>query len=246
MTLPRFTKGQAGNLDFSALNEAFEAIDNLRRGGERPPARFQPRATSAGAAPIMVKVSTTTTDLARQRWGWTEVELSNVPPNTTQASFLTYSVKSGGATSNGLATPIVGDLFGGETCMATRQIGNGGLPYYVPTIEPFEPYPAKVISSASGGTTGQWIYTVQKQYYNYSSATFQNAGSQFQCKNTVEDVADTASLFGVGFNKPSGVQSLVRSAVRVGVIVQIYRAFDSEHLLGTRVFTMPNPYTVAC
>lgn len=245
MTLPRFTKGQAGNLDFSTLNEAFEAIDNLRRGGERPPARFQPRA-AAGAGPIMVKVSTVTTDLARQRWGWTEVELLNVPPNTTQASFLTYGVKSGGATSNGLATPIVGDLFGGETCMATRQIGNGGVPYYVPTIEPFEPYPAKILSYVTGASTGQWIYTVQKQYYNYSNSTFENAGGQFDCKNTVEYVADTASLFGVGFNKPSGIQTLNRSPVRAGVIVQIYRAFDSDHLLGTRVFTMPNPYTATC
>lgn len=244
MTLPRFTKGQAGNLDFSTLNEAFEAIDNLRRGGERPPARFQPRA-AAGTGPIMVKVSTVTTDLARQRWGWTEVELSNVPPNTTQASYLTYVVKSGGATSNGLTVPIVGDLFGGETCMATRQIGNGGVPYYVPTIEPFEPYAAKIISS-SPIVTGQWEYQAQLAYFNFTTNSFDSAGTYFPCRNTVESLADTASVFGVGFNKPSGVGSLVRSPVGAGVIVQIYRSFESDHLVSKRVFTMPNPYTVTC
>jgi len=243
MALPRFTKGQTGNLEFSALNEAFEAIDNLRRGGERPPERFKPRAAGA-AGPILVKVATTTSDPVLQRWGWVEMELLNVP-SSVSATYLTYAVKTGGATSNGLEVPIVGNLNPGEICLANRQVGNG-LPYYIPTREVFEPFAAKIISVATASTLGQFTYTVQEQYFNPTTNAFVNGGLIFDCVNLAELVADTTSLYGVGFNKPSGVSSLVRSRVRVGVVVQIFRVFDADHLSFKRCFTMPNPYTVVC
>lgn len=248
MTLPRFTKGQAGNLDFSALNEAFDAIDNLRRGGERPPARFQPRAVGGAAGPIMVKINDQPADPADYRWGWKEVELINVAPTGTGEP-PTWTIKTGGAQSDGNTNPVVGKMVRGEYCLISKQIGfatYGSLPYYIPTREVWDPFYAKISSSATGGT-GNWTYQAKKVFLVGANVT--ETGLNFQCHNTAELVLDdTVGTFGygVGFNKPSQVQYLSRKPIRNGVIVLMNRTLNEYREFVGHHFTMPNPYSVTC
>lgn len=249
MTLPRFTKGQAGNLDFSALNEAFEAIDNLRRGGERPPARFQPRAVGGAAGPIMVKINDTAADPASNRWGFKEVELVNVAV-TTNAEGLTWSIKAGGTQSDGNTSPVVGRMVGGEYCLISKLIGSslsGSLPYYIPTREMFDPFHARILSSVPGGT-GNWTYQA-KQVFLIGTIVY-DGGLTFSCYNTAELILDDTTAgnfgYGVGFNKPSQVQYLSRKQIRNGVIVHMTRSLMQDRQFGGYHFTMPNPYSVTC
>lgn len=249
MTLPRFTKGQAGNLDFSALNEAFEAIDNLRRGGERPPARFQPRAAAGAAGPIMVKINDTPADPADYRWGFKEVELINVAPTAT-ADPPSWGIKFGGANSDGNTSPVVGKMVRGEYCLISKQIGsslNGSLPYYIPTREMFDPFYAKITSSTTGGT-GNWTYWANKVFLLGANVT--DTGLNFQCHNTAELILDDTTVggfgYGVGFNKPSQVQYLSRKQIRNGVIVLMTRTLNENRQFVGHHFTMPNPYSVTC
>jgi hypothetical protein len=236
MTLPKFTAGQVGKLEFHHLNEAFERIERL----DGNPALVAASGPVLGRV-ILVEVLARNGSAGAVRGSFKEVALSTVGSNS-------YVAVSGGVTST-----VSGDAFGAPIVFPCPPVGaivpvlghiaaNGKL-YFRECSSPASVRLGKISSSAQIGTSSKWIYNLTEVVVNnFSQGTYTSAGAgSFQALNGCEEPADVVANrnIGVGTIYPTGATAS-RKAIKNDTIVLCL-------LAGTDyVFSIPNGYEFAC
>ena len=254
MTLPRFTSGQVGRLDFATLNDAFGYIDEVR--GASP----DPRRAPIDGAPIIARIGstgadlgvpTTTPGLAFIGHYWNEVvgpSWDNLPGGRASGDLTTGNpvdavqfpaLSLDGKTLNEGAIAI---LF--PTSSQTSSSVPESRPFYAALQIPEGQVPMRIDSNVLvSGTTGRWRYTVTKMRWNFISDLYEPIvpATQFIAYNTLELLVDgsPANSFGVGSIKPS-TASVTRQPIKTGAVVMATQLGSTWH------FSIPNGYGVSC
>lgn len=248
MPFPRYTRGSAGSLSFSTMNEVFDRIEALE----------QPAATSGGRkfkpVAFLGKIGAQKPNTTNQ-WAFSEV--------CYEASLLTLQfpiVQGGRQSSDGtdlFAYPAVGEnLVTGQVVMlfpmnrdsstisgSAPSPLNGKLMFHAMRI-PSQDCVARIAGSTSIGT-GQWRYSVQLCDGTVSGSSIlwivQNGAATFTAYNGAEAVADAPSSYGVGSSPPGAVTSITRQPIKNGVVVNC-----TQDRNGNWTFCIPNGYAVTC
>lgn len=234
MTLPRFTSGRVGNLEFHHLNEAFDRIEGV---DPSMPSSSRPILGRV----ILAEVLARSGSAGAVKGSFREVALSTVGSNS-------YVAVTGGVTSN-----IGADAFGAPIVFPCPPVGaivpvlghiaaNGNL-YFRECSSPASVRLGKISSSAQIGTSSKWIYNLTEVVVNnFSQGTYISAGAgSFQALNGCEEPTDVAAQrnIGVGTIYPTGATA-TRKPIKNDTIVLCL-------LAGTDyVFSIPNGYEFAC
>lgn len=240
MTLPRFTAGAVGRLTFRDLNEAFEAIDQLRKATDQ-----KLEEQMARRRVILAQITAKNGD----EYAWQEVE---------RTSATTYAVRPNGRSSaegaNQYANPIVGlgtvNLAVGDNIAITASYTSTGSLFYVPLA---------VASSGGGGAddfwsianstsigNNRWRYDLSFAEWISSSNDFLVAVSPTRVGyNTVEWAVDSAS-YGVGFIPAAIPSQVIRQPIKNGTIVRASKINPRDPFNFDLGFTVPNGYRIVC
>lgn len=238
MTLPRFTSGSVGRLEFSHLNQAFAAIDE--REASLHPSSIATESASGTRLPLIVAKIT---GRSGENHSWVEVkrEASN------------WSVLDGGRTSTlnadayafpAITTdgiPVPNDSI---VMLIPKRSKTGSILYLAlnpgaGTIQPVRIESFEVITNNK-----QWRYTAKAVTVTASGTplipTYAASGNPFVLFNTVEDIADTTTIYGVGSYKNANF-TITRMPLRVGLIVNATKVSSSVWITST-----PNGYKYEC
>lgn len=237
MTLPRFTSGKVGKLEFHHLNEAFDRIENVEP--LMPPSTRQ----------ILGRVI-----LAR-------VNALSGTGNATIGSFQEVAVTSPGtniyaAVNGGVSSTVGGNAFGapivfpvsaaGSIVPVLGHIAADGKLYFrecSATSASASVRVGEVISSIEIVSNKMWYYQLQDvAITNIQQGTYQNiTGSFFQALNGCEQPSDAPSqrLIGVGTIHVAGSLA-TRQKIRNGTIVVCVPSGNGF------VFSVPNGYSFSC
>lgn len=238
MTLPRFTSGQFGRLDFSHLNDAFGYID-LQRGSESKPVD-----AADGKLPLVLAIIGSY-DAATKRHAWSEAVID---ANGTVVTL------SGGRRSTANGDPFAFPAFtpdgqqasvGSAVTLVPKRTKTGGIAYLV-------------VSGSAAGTVNtlivqgvqqvihpqrMWVYQVRQAAWEFTPPfNWQSTGSVMYALNGCENAVDQAGVsIGVGTVVPIGVSaSAVRQPIKNGTVVV-------ATMVGTTwVFSVPNGYRYEC
>jgi hypothetical protein len=256
MTLPRFTSGQVGRLDFAALNEAFGYIDEAR--GLSPPSASSPKDSGV----LFARIGQTGEQLgvtvppsrALQFVGhyWNEVVSTAGSWEALEGGRSSGSLTTGtpadavrfpalSITGKTLDENVVAVLFPQMT-RATSQFPSSL--FYAAVQIPEGPQPMRIDGSTPiSGSVGRWTYSVTKTAWNGFTKTFNAvspavSGSAY---NSLELLADgtPANSFGVGSIKPA-TASVTRQPIKTGAVVMCSQLGGSWH------FSVPNGYGINC
>lgn len=231
MTLPRFTSGRVGNLEFQHLNEAFDRIDALGSAPERLSFKGE-----VFHRVILVKVTGVNGTGATATGSFVEVALATVPSQT-------YTPISGGITSasgaNTYAFPIVAPVPPVDAIVpVVAHISNDGKLYFVQAVAPSTLQMLRILSSTA--TTGtQWRYDVQPVRW---SAGWVDDGLVAYGYNGCEFVGDIAAsrTIGTGTIHPDTADA-VRKPLRNNLVVGPALKQGTDW-----VFSIPNGYEFTC
>lgn len=240
MTLPRFTAGAMGRLTFRDLNEAFEAIDQLRKQTD------QKLEEQLGRRRIVLA---RITGKQGDDYSWEEIE---------RTSATTYAVRPNGRTSveggNAYANPIVGlgsvSFAVGDNIAIVASYTASGTLFYVPLA---------VASSGGGGADDFWSIANSvslgnnRWRYDLSFAEWISASNDFLVAvsptrsgyNTAEWAVDSAS-YGVGFIPAAIPSQVIRQPIKNGTIVKASRINPRDPFNFDLGFTVPNGYRIVC
>lgn len=233
MTLPRFTAGAVGRLTFRDLNEAFEAIDQLRKATDQ-----KLEEQLARRRIVLARI----TGKQGDDYSWEEIE---------RTTGTTYAVRPNGRTSaegsNQYANPIVGlgqvTLAIGDNVSIASAYSSTGQLYYVPLAVAGGggAIPAIVLGSSQIGNQ-QWSYSC-KEAIRSGGFWIQKPNAQtFTALNGAENVPDASGVYGVGSRIIGNLLLLPeRQPIQNGVTVMVSTSSD-----GIRFFSVPNGYRIEC
>lgn len=236
MTLPRFTSGRVGNLEFSHLNEAFDRIESGRT-GEKParrPSEYE------WLYVVLLNAAGPSENQMSGRWSWREIQRD---PATGSYAELEGGRSSVGADNDPFAVPAI-SISGtqayntGDLVLIRLMRFPDGKPFALivrPTgsdVAMFE-----IIDSTSIGL-GRWRYTARLR--SFASEWFASSSdTDFMLYNGCENTTDTGNTIGVGTIKPNSA-SAIRQPVRNGTIVMATYAGTAWS------FSIPNGYSFSC
>jgi hypothetical protein len=238
MTLPRFTSGRVGNLDFSHLNEAFSKIDDIgRSSGESR--KMRPSIGSMIVAQIGVP------GLSNQ-YAWYEVTLGP----TGLATVIEGGLSSGSPAPQPNpdlyllpAVSIDGTVFSvGDIVLlspARRTDGSSYMTIVKPvgsTVRPYE------ITGATGISLGRWLYTGQRRKWDavQTAWVLEGSATTVTMLNGAENAVDSTGNIGVGSTLPGSVPQPIRQRIKDGTIV------TPTNSGGVLTFCIPNGYAFQC
>lgn len=233
MTLPRFTSGAVGRLTFRDLNEAFEAIDQLRKATDQKLEEQMARRRI-----VLARI----TGKQGDDYSWEEIE---------RTTGTTYAVRLNGRTSaegsNQYANPIVGlgqvTLAIGDNVSIASAYSSTGQLYYVPLAVAGGggAIPAIILGSSAEGS-GQWLYSC-KEAIRQGGFWIQKPNAQtFSARNGAENVPDASGVYGVGSRIIGNLLLLPeRQPIQNNVVVMVSTSSD-----GVRFFSVPNGYRIEC
>ena len=247
MTLPRFTSGKVGNLDFSHLNEVFGVIDGLDR-------------TSAGAKSARRTPSTVVARLGNQDqsgsgfggWSWEEVYWNyGSDLAVTVPGGLTSGSPAGEPNPNPYLLPAVSleptAFRTGEVVLLlpTHRARFNNAPDAVMLIIRTLPSVTRAfeIVNAVGISLGRWRYIGRERKWDGLNNAWVAAEVNEQdvnLLNSVENAVDTPGNMGVGSTLPGSVPQPVRQRIKNGTVVM---ATASNAFY---VFSVPNGYAFQC
>jgi len=239
MTLPKFTAGQVGKLEFHHLNEAFERIERL----DGNPALVAASGPILGRV-ILVRITGQSGSGNAIKGSFQEVALSTVGSNS-------YVAVSGGVTS-----AVSGDTYGAPIVFPCSAIGT-----IVPVLGHIA-HDGKLyfrecagVSSAAGVRAGRitastqitsntrWLYTLTDVRVNTIAAgTYTATGvGSFQALNGCEEAVDSVANRNIGVGTIHVVGSTAtRQPIKNDTIVVC------TETLGGFVFSVPNGYAFTC
>lgn len=231
MTLPRFTSGRVGNLDYSHLNEAFDMLDG--KSAERVDRR-QPR-----AQPLLAKL------LDRNQSGlfsWSEM-VRNDDGTYQAATNGLSSTKMGDAYRFPAVSLSGGAMVGDVVIIEPRRTKQGKLYYTIQSGAGTVTRAFIIVSSVPHATrTDAWAY-IGKTVESVFSPGFGQQWSttsqvEFVLLNGCENASDGSSI-GVGTVPPTGVVS-TRRPIKPGTVV------TASNINGDWIFSVPNGYQFVC
>lgn len=238
MTLPRFTSGRVGNLEFSHLNEAFAAIDDMSRAsGETR--RMRPTIGSMVVAQIGVA------GISNQ-YAWYEVTIGIDGAATVIPGGLSSGAPFPQPNPDPYLLPAVsidGTAFGvGDIVLlspARRTDGTSYMAIVKPvgsTVRPYE------IVDAVGISLGRWRYTGARRRWDELQSAWVADGSSdtITMLNGAENAVDTPGHIGLGSTLPGSVPQPVRQRIKNGTVV------TPTNTGGVLTFCIPNGYAFQC
>jgi hypothetical protein len=232
MPLPRFTSGAMGRLTFRDLNEAFDAIDQLRKETD------QKLADQMGRRRIVLA---RITGKQGDEYSWQEIERTGT----------TFALRANGRTStengNAYANPVVGLAtvtlaIGDNVAIASAYSSTGSL-FYVPIAVAGGggAIPAIILGSTSQGS-GQWLYNCKEAIRSGSFWVQKPEADTFSARNGAENVPDASGVYGVGSRIIGNIlQTPTRQPIQNGIVVMVATSAD-----GVRFFSVPNGYQIEC
>lgn len=235
MTLPRFTSGRVGNLEFQHLNEAFDRIDALGSAPERNNQR-----SDVFNRTIVARVE------AIQGTGLNALaKFSEYAPETPGSS--TYIKVTGGVTStigtDDYAAPLVypfPDI--GSVIPIVAGISNDGKLYFKSQSDSGSQTRFGMVESRTQLYPNRmWLYTLRFVAFDLQANTWTQLGGTFTalngCENPVDDVNNRT--IGVGTIYPSGATAVRQPIVNGTICACIVTA-------GHYLFSIPNGYSFTC
>lgn len=238
MTLPRFTSGQVGRLDFSHLNDAFGYID-LQRGSESKPVD-----AADGKLPLVLAIIGSY-DAQTKRHAWSEAVIDE---NGTAVPF------TGGRTSTANGDPFAFPAFTPDG----QQASAGSVVTLVPKRRKSGAIAYLVVSGSAAGTVNtlivqgvqqvihpqrMWVYQVRQAVWEFTPPfNWQATGALMYALNGCENAVDQPGVsIGVGTVVPVGVSaSAIRQPIKSGTVVV------ATMVGSTWVFSVPNGYRYDC
>lgn len=259
MTLPRFTSGQFGRLDFSHLNDAFGYIDEMR--GTSPATAPTPkdsgvlfaRIGDTGAGLGVQAGPNTALQFVGHYWnevvstgsGWEPFEggrasgslTTGIPVDAVQFPALSLTGKTLEQDVVAILFPQMTrptDQFPARLFFAAVQISEGPQPMKVYGNEPIE------------NAVGRWRYDLVRQRWNNSTKSYvdvdEGGVGTVDGYNTVETAIDNVPIesFGVGSTRGTGF-TVFRRPIKDGTVVMATQLSSQ-----TWHFSVPNGYSIGC
>jgi hypothetical protein len=247
MTLPRFTSGKVGNLDFSHLNEAFGVIDGLDR-------------TSGLSRRVRKMPNIVVARLGNQdqspegfgAWAWTEVYWNfGGDLAVTVPGGLTSGSPAGEPNPNPYLLPAVSleptAFRTGEVVLLvpSHRARFNAAPESIMLIVRTLPSVTRAfeIVNAVGISLGRWRYIGRERRWdgvNNAWVAAEVNDQDVNLLNSVENAVDTPGNIGVGSTLPGSVPQPVRQRIKNGTVVM---ATASNAFY---VFSVPNGYAFQC
>jgi hypothetical protein len=237
MTLPRFTSGKVGRLEFHHLNEAFDRIENV-----------DPSMPS-GVRQILGRVI-----LAR-------VQGQTGSGNAIKGSFVEVAVTNPGsddysAVVGGVTSTVNGDAFGAPIVFPVPPIGsvvpilghvaaNGQLYFRqcAAASSSASVRAGRITAATQITANAKWLYTLNDvQVKTIGTAIYELTGvGAFQALNGCEEPVDAPATRNIGVGTIHVVGSTAtRQPIKVDTIVVCIPT------LGGYVFSVPNGYSFVC
>lgn len=231
MTLPRFTSGRVGNLEFSHLNEAFDMLDGKQA------KKADRRETQS--VPLLVRL------ISRNPAGafsWAEVSRDNDG---------TYAPVQGGLTSTKNSDPFHyqaislsgGGLVGDIVVIEPRRTKQGRLYYTIGTSAGTVTRAFVIVSNVPHATRqDSWTYIGKTVESVVSPGIGQQWSTTSQVEYTLLNGAENpvdGSTIGVGTIPPSGTVSGRRPIKPATVVL-------ASNIGGDWIFSLPNGYAFTC
>ena len=235
MTLPRFTSGRVGNLEFHHLNEAFDRIERIDGSPSMPSTKRE-----IFGRTIIARVE------AYQGTGVAAV-----------ASFKEYALDSLGSATyvevpGGVTSKVGTDDFGAPIAYPVPPIGSivpifphiakdGKLYFKAIDFEGTSGRIGRVMGGAQIVAGKSWLYTLKNVAWDYLLNQFTDLNGDFEaingCESRTDDLA--ARKIGVGTIYPQGANA-VRKQIAQDVVVTCVKT------AGPYVFSVPNGYEFTC
>ncbi len=235
MTLPRFTSGRVGNLEFQHLNETFDRLDALDGRAERPVRR-----SVASSGMILAYVKSYSGTGISALASFDEYALDALGSSV-------YVKVDGGVTSkegtDEYATPIVYPVppIGSIVPIFPHVAKDGKLYFKAIDSEGTSGRIGKVMGGAQIVANKSWLYTLKNVAWDYALNQFTELNGDFEaingCENRTDDLA--ARRIGVGTIYPQGANA-VRKQIAQDVVVTCVKT------AGPYVFSVPNGYEFTC
>lgn len=237
MTLPRFTSGKVGKLEFHHLNEAFDRIENVDP------------SMPAGTRQILGRVI-----LAR-------VQGQSGSGNAAKGSFVEVAVTSPGsdtynAVSGGVTSTVGADAFGAPIVFPVPPIGTvvpilghvaaDGKLYFrqcAAASSSASVRAGRITQTTQITANTKWLYTLTDvQVQTLATAQYQATGvGSFQALNGCEEAVDVPANRNIGVGTVHVVGSTAtRQPIKVDTIVVCIPTLNGY------VFSVPNGYSFAC
>lgn len=233
MTLPRFTSGKVGKLEFHHLNEAFDRIENV------DPSMPAGTRQMLGRV-ILAKILQHSTIGGLKVASFVEVAASSVPPSS-------YTAVAGGVTSNvganQFGAPVVTPLSPVDSIVPLLgHVSADGKLYFRECSSPAQIRTGKITSNANI-SSGKWKYTLTEVVVDSETTGLfvpSGAGS-FTAFNGCEEPTDVVATrnIGVGTIHPA-TSSATRQPIKNDTIALCVLSGASY------VFSIPNGYQFAC
>lgn len=243
MTLPRFTAGQNGSLEFHHLNEAFGYIDTRRSENPKQGPGAQQSASLVGRIGTLPPPGTPP---SAQGYSWSEVRLteagewiaidggrSSGPSNVAGRPELRWTYPAFALDGRPL------DAF--KEYLLVPSYRQDGKAFYLAmpqaTTRPYQIIAADPIPTLPG----QWRYSARLARRDFQGLWQIPNEQTFDLFNTLEALQDgvPANTFGVGSIKPASA-TVTRQPIKVGAVV-----VASSDLTGI-FFSVPNGYGINC
>lgn len=231
MTLPRFTSGRVGNLDYSNLNEAFDRIE----------AKDAARMERKGPTPQVILARLVSKD-AQERFAWSEV---------VRLDDGTYEPVLRGVTSSKdgdpYRYPAISTTGGAQVndvvLISPRRTKTGRLYYTIATSAGTVTRAFIIVGSIPHATRSDaWSYLGRVARIviqpGIGQVWQQVDAAEYVLVNGAENPVD-GTYIGVGTIAPVGV-SAVRNPIRAGTVVM------ASNIGPGWSFSMPNGYTFTC
>jgi hypothetical protein len=231
MTLPRFTSGRVGNLEFSHLNEAFDLLE-----GKQAKIRDS---KEMGGESILARLLQMN---ASKQFCWAEVSRSN------DGSYGTVvNGQSSTREANSYFYPAIslntGAVVGDVVVIAPRRSAQGSLYYAILGSGGTVTRAFQIISNAPHATRSDaWAYVAKTVESEIAVGIGQRwkvtSDIEYTLLNGAENPFDGSSI-GVGTVVPSGT-TYARRPIKPGTVVL------ASVVLGDWVFCVPNGYSFNC
>lgn len=233
MTLPRFTSGRVGNLEFHHLNEAFDRIEQTDGISSS-----LDRVKQVWSRTILVRVVAHSGTSASSVASFVEVALASIGSSA-------YNEIVGGVTStvngNQYGAPIVGPLPPiGSVLAVVGHVAMDGKIYFKSAASPSSLSMLKIVGASSGTTN--WRYDVRPVFWSGSAWIEDSTQAQAYGYNGAESIADIAATrtIGVGTIHPDTADA-TRKRLRDNLIVGPAMKQGDDW-----VFSIPNGYEFVC
>ena len=231
MTLPRFTSGKVGNLEFSHLNEAFDMLD----GKQAKRADRRETQTASILAKLLQKN-------AANEFSWSEMARQN-DGSYQSVTGGTSSTKSGNAFFYPAVSLSGGAVVGDTVILDPRRTKQGKLYYTIATSGGTITLAFQIVSSvAHASRPDMWSYvgkTVESVQTPGTGAQWVTTSQlEYVLLNGAENPTDGTSI-GVGTVPPAGVIS-ARRPIKPGTVV------PASYIGNNWVFGLPNGYSFIC